>query len=164
MASWWFGPPWIAKEYLDDPEKTRNAWRNGWFHTGDVAVWFPDGYIFIVDRLKDVIKSGGEWISSVKLESIISTHPAVGEVAVIGVPPHEKWGERPVAIVVPKPGGERITEDEIRNYLMQFVGRGEIPKWWLPDKIIIVEAELPKTSTGKIDKKLLRDRFKDEFT
>ncbi|WP_243668700.1 hypothetical protein [Vulcanisaeta sp. JCM 16161] len=77
--------------------------------------------------------------------------------------PHPKWGERPIAIVVPKLG-QRVTEDEIRNYLMQFVERGEIPKWWIPDKVIIVEAELPKTSTGKIDKKILRDRFKDEFT
>ncbi len=155
--------PWVAKEYIGDPEKTRNAWRNGWFHTGDVAVWLPDGYVIIVDRLKDVIKSGGEWISSVKLESIISTHPAVGEVAVIGAP-HPKWGgERPIAIVVPKLG-QRITEEDIRNYLMQFVERGgEIPKWWIPDKVIIVEAELPKTSTGKIDKKILRDRFKNEF-
>ncbi|WP_367834316.1 hypothetical protein [Vulcanisaeta sp. JCM 16159] len=159
LAVW---APWVAKEYLNDPEKTRNAWRNGWFHTGDVAVWLPDGYVVIVDRLKDVIKSGGEWISSVKLESIISTYPAVGEVAVVGVP-HPKWGERPVAIVVPKPG-QRITEDEIKNHLMKFVEKGEIPKWWLPDKIVIVEAELPKTSTGKIDKKVLRDRFKDELT
>ncbi|MGC8544032.1 MAG: AMP-binding enzyme, partial [Vulcanisaeta sp.] len=143
------------------PEKTRVAWRNGWFHTGDVAVWLPDGYVVIVDRLKDVIKSGGEWISSVKLESLISTHPAVSEVAVIGAP-HPKWGERPIAIVVPKLG-QRVTEDEIKSYLVQFIERGEIPKWWIPDKVIIVEAELPKTSTGKIDKKILRDRFKDEF-
>jgi fatty-acyl-CoA synthase len=151
--------PWVAKEYLNDPVKTKNAWRDGWFHTEDVAVWLPDGYIIIVDRLKDVIKSGGEWISSVKLESIISTHPGVGEVAVVGVP-HPKWGERPIAIVVPKPG-QRVTEEEIRNHLIQYVEKGEIPKWWIPDKIIITQKELPKTSTGKIDKKILRDSYKD---
>ncbi|KUO82953.1 MAG: AMP-dependent synthetase [Vulcanisaeta sp. OSP_8] len=151
--------PWVAKEYLNDPVKTRNAWRDGWFHTEDVAVWLPDGYIIIVDRLKDVVKSGGEWISSVKLESIISTHPGVGEVAVVGVP-HPMWGERPVAIVVPKPG-QRVTEEEIRNHLIQYVEKGEIPKWWIPDKIIITQKELPKTSTGKIDKKILRDSYKD---
>ncbi|MFP3296207.1 MAG: long-chain-fatty-acid--CoA ligase [Vulcanisaeta sp.] len=151
--------PWVAKEYLNDPVKTRNAWRDGWFHTEDVAVWLPDGYIIIVDRLKDVVKSGGEWISSVKLESIISTHPGVGEVAVVGVP-HPMWGERPIAIVVPKPG-QRVTEEEIRNHLMQYVEKGEIPKWWIPDKIIITQKELPKTSTGKIDKKILRDSYKD---
>ena len=151
--------PWVAKEYLNDPVKTKNAWRDGWFHTEDVAVWLPDGYIIIVDRLKDVIKSGGEWISSVKLESIISTHPGVGEVAVVGVP-HPKWGERPIAIVVPKPG-QRVTEEEIRNHLIQYVEKGEIPKWWIPDKIIITQKELPKTSTAKADKKVLRDLYKD---
>jgi len=151
--------PWVAKEYLNDPVKTRNAWRDGWFHTEDVAVWLPDGYIIIVDRLKDVVKSGGEWISSVKLESIISTHPGVGEVAVVGVP-HPMWGERPVAIVVPKPG-QRVTEEEIRNHLMQYVEKGEIPKWWIPDKIIITQKELPKTSTAKADKKVLRDLYKN---
>jgi fatty-acyl-CoA synthase len=151
--------PWVAKEYLNDPVKTKNAWRDGWFHTEDVAVWLPDGYIIIVDRLKDVVKSGGEWISSVKLESIISTHPGVGEVAVVGVP-HPMWGERPVAIVVPKPG-QRVTEEEIRNHLMQYVEKGEIPKWWIPDKIIITQKELPKTSTAKADKKVLRDLYKN---
>ena len=149
--------PWVAKEYLNDPVKTRNAWRDGWFHTEDVAVWLPDGYIIIVDRLKDVVKSGGEWISSVKLESIISTHPGVGEVAVVGVP-HPKWGERPIAIVVPKPGWS-VTESDIRNHLVKYVEQGQIPKWWIPDKVIIMESELPKTSTGKIDKKILRDRI-----
>jgi len=151
--------PWVAKEYLNDPVKTKNAWRDGWFHTEDVAVWLPDGYIIIVDRLKDVVKSGGEWIVSTRLEDLISTHPGVGEVAVVGVP-HPKWGERPIAIVVPKPG-QRVTEEEIRNHLIQYVEKGEIPKWWIPDKIIITQKELPKTSTGKIDKKILRDSYKD---
>ena len=149
--------PWVIKEYLNDPEKTRNAWRNGWFHTDDIAVWDSEGYIQIMDRAKDVIKSGGEWISSTRLEDLISTHPGVGEVAVIGVP-HPKWGERPIAIVVPKPGWS-VTESDIRNHLMKYVEQGQIPKWWVPDKVIIMESELPKTSTGKIDKKILRDRI-----
>ena len=149
--------PWIAKEYLNDPEKTRNAWRDGWFHTDDIAVWDSEDYIWIMDRAKDVIKSGGEWISSTRLEDLISTHPAVYEVAVIGVP-HPKWGERPVAIVVPKPG-RRITEDEIKDYLIGLVNEGKMPKWWIPDKVVIIESELPKTSTGKVDKKVLKERF-----
>ena len=151
--------PWLTPAYFKDPEKTRDLWRGGWLHTGDVAVWDSDGHIWIMDRLKDVVESGGEWISSVKLESIISTYPGVGEVAVVGVS-HPKWGERPIAIVVPKPG-QRVTEEEIRNHLMQYVEKGEIPKWWIPDKIIITQKELPKTSTGKIDKKILRDSYKD---
>jgi fatty-acyl-CoA synthase len=149
--------PWVIKEYLNDPEKTRNAWRNGWFHTDDIAVWDSEGYIQIMDRAKDVIKSGGEWISSTRLEDLISTHPGVGEVAVVGVP-HPKWGERPIAIVVPRPGWS-VTESDIRNHLMKYVEQGQIPKWWIPDKVIIMESELPKTSTGKIDKKILRDRI-----
>ncbi|ADY01586.1 AMP-dependent synthetase and ligase [Vulcanisaeta moutnovskia 768-28] len=149
--------PWIIKEYLNDPEKTRNAWRDGWFHTDDIAVWDSEDYIWIMDRAKDVIKSGGEWISSTRLEDLISTHPAVYEVAVIGVP-HPKWGERPVAIVVPKPG-RRITEDEIKDYLIGLVNEGKMPKWWIPDKVVIIESELPKTSTGKVDKKVLKERF-----
>uniref|UniRef100_UPI000AAE2B8B AMP-binding enzyme n=1 Tax=Vulcanisaeta sp. JCM 14467 TaxID=1295370 RepID=UPI000AAE2B8B len=149
--------PWITREYLNDPEKTKNAWRDGWFHTDDIAVWDSEGYVWIMDRAKDVIKSGGEWISSTRLEDLISTHPAVYEVAVIGAP-HSKWGERPVAIVVPKPG-QRVTEDDIKKYLMGLVNEGKMPKWWIPDKVIIVESELPKTSTGKVDKKVLRERF-----
>jgi len=154
--------PWLAPEYYGDPEKTRNAWRNRWFHTGDAAVWFENGYIRIVDRIKDVIKSGGEWIPSLRLEDIISTHPGVSMVAVIGVP-HEKWGERPVAVITPKPEYRgRLSEEDIRNHLMRFVEKGEVPKWWVPDKVIIIDQEqVPLTSTGKIDKKILRERFKD---
>ncbi len=117
--------PWITREYLNDPEKTNKAWRDGWFHTDDIAVWDSEGYVWIMDRAKDVIKSGGEWISSTRLEDLISTHPAVYEVAVIGAP-HPKWGERPVAIVVPKPG-QKVTEDEIKNYLMSLVNEARCP-------------------------------------
>ena len=148
--------PWVAYEYYKNPEKTREAWRCGWFHTGDIAVWYPDGYIKIVDRDKDVIKSGGEWISSLRLEDIISRHPGVGQVAVIGAR-HEKWGERPVALIVPKPG-TTVTPDDIMAVLKKAVEDGEIPKWWLPDKILIVD-ELPLTSVGKVNKRALRDKY-----
>ena len=151
--------PWITPEYYLDPDKTKEAWKGGWFHTGDVAVWYPDGHVQIVDRFKDVIKSGGEWISSVRLEDAISTHPGVAQVAVIGVK-HEKWGERPVALIVPRQGWEdKITTEEIREYLLKnYVEKGEIPKWWLPDKVIVVD-DLPKTSVGKINKRALRDKY-----
>ena len=151
--------PWVTPEYYRNPEKTEEAWRGGWFHTGDIAVWFEDGSILIVDRDKDVIKSGGEWISSVRLEDAISQHPGVAQVAVIAAK-HPKWGERPVAIIVPKPGWEgKITTEEIRDYLMKnFVEKGEIPKWWLPDKVVLAE-DLPKTSVGKINKRALREKY-----
>lgn len=151
--------PWITPEYYKNPEKTEAAWRGGWFHTGDIAVWYPDGSIVIVDRDKDVIKSGGEWISSVRLEDAISRHECVAQVAVIAAK-HPKWQERPVALIVPKPGCEdKITLEEINGFLMKnFVEPGEIPKWWLPDKVIVVE-DLPKTSVGKINKRALREKY-----
>ncbi len=153
--------PWITYEYYKDPEKTENAWRGGWFHTGDIAVWLPDGSIRIVDRDKDVIKSGGEWISSIRLEDAISRHPGVAQVAVIAAK-HPKWGERPVAVIVPRPEWrDKITTEEIRGFLMrEFVEKGEIPKWWLPDKVIITE-DLPKTSVGKINKRVLREQYSE---
>ncbi|WP_069807803.1 long-chain-fatty-acid--CoA ligase [Vulcanisaeta thermophila] len=149
--------PWVAREYINDPEKTKHAWRDKWFHTDDLVTITPDGYVWVMDRAKDVIKSGGEWISSTRLEDLISTHPAVAEVAVIGVP-HPKWGERPVAIVVPKQGMS-VTEDNIKNHLIKYVNNGVIPRWWIPDKVVISNVELPKTSTGKADKKILKERY-----
>ena len=153
--------PWVTPEYYMDPEKTEKAWRGGWFHTGDIAVWHPDGSIEIVDREKDIIKSGGEWISSTRLEDAISRHPCVAEVAVVAAY-HPKWQERPVAVVVPKPGcGEKLTTEEIRRYLLEnYVEKGAIPKWWLPDKVVLIE-ELPRTSVGKVDKKKLRAQLRN---
>ncbi|MCE4627527.1 MAG: long-chain fatty acid--CoA ligase [Desulfurococcales archaeon] len=151
--------PWVTPEYYKAPEKTEKAWRGGWFHTGDIAVWLPDGSIIIQDRDKDVIKSGGEWISSVRLEDAISKHPGVAQVAVIAAK-HPKWQERPVAIIVPKPGWEdKITTEEIRRFLMEnYVEKGVFPKWWRPDKVVLVE-QLPTTSVGKINKRALREKF-----
>ena len=149
--------PWLTDTYLKDPEKTKELWEGGWLHTGDIAVVDEEGYITIVDRLKDVVKSGGEWISTLTLENLLSLHPKVREVAVIGIP-DEKWGERPLAIIVPMPG-EEPTQEELREHLMKFVEEGKITKWAVPDRFEIVD-EIPKTSVGKIDKKKLRMMYK----
>ncbi|MFI5365905.1 MAG: long-chain fatty acid--CoA ligase [Candidatus Binatia bacterium] len=144
--------PWVVGSYYNDPRSTE-AFQDGWFKTGDVASIDPDGYMQISDRLKDVIKSGGEWISSLELENAIMAHPQVLEAAVIGLP-HERWQERPLACVVPKPG-QTPTKEELLEHLT-----AQVAKWWLPEDIVFVEA-LPKTSVGKIAKRQLRDQFKD---
>ncbi len=148
--------PWLTQAYYKDEEKTKELWEGGWLHTGDIGVFDEEGYLEIRDRIKDVIKSGGEWISSLTLENLISLYPGVSEVAVIGVP-DEKWGERPLAIIVPE-AGKSLTADEIKNHLMKFVEEGKITKWAVPEKYVFEET-LPKTSVGKIDKKLLREKY-----
>ncbi len=145
--------PWVTASYYRgaDPDKFSD---DGWLRTGDVATIDAEGYIQIVDRTKDLVKSGGEWISSVELESTIMGHPKVFEAAVIGVP-HPKWQERPVAYVVPKPDFKgAVTAEEILEFL-----RPRVARWWLPDEVHFVE-ELPKTSVGKFDKKVLRAQAK----
>ncbi|MEM0332017.1 MAG: fatty acid--CoA ligase [Archaeoglobaceae archaeon] len=151
--------PWLTDGYLNDEEKTKELWAGGWLHTGDIAVMDSEGYVTIVDRLKDVIKSGGEWISSLTLENLLSLHPKVKEAAVVGVP-DEKWGERPLAVVVPM--NENLSEEELRNHLLKFVEQGVITKWAVPDKFIFVR-ELPRTSVGKIDKKNIRKMVAESF-
>jgi fatty-acyl-CoA synthase len=145
--------PWITASYHDDPRSPESFTDDGWLRTGDVAVITPDGYVRIVDRTKDVVKSGGEWISSVELENEIMAHPAVAEAAVIGVP-HPKWSERPLACVVVAPDAE-LTAEELIEFL-----DGRVAKWWLPDDVVFID-EVPKTSVGKFSKKDLRDRFAD---
>jgi fatty-acyl-CoA synthase len=141
--------PWVASAYLHDADPSRFT-DDGWLRTGDVATIDPDGYVRIVDRTKDVIKSGGEWISTVELESAIMAHPKVLEAAVIGLA-HPKWQERPVAYVVPRPEHVAdLTAEEIREFL-----RERVASWWLPDDVRFVD-EVPKTSVGKFDKKVLR--------
>jgi fatty-acyl-CoA synthase len=150
--------PWITGSYYhgDDQEMGASKFMDGWFRTGDVATIDADGYITIVDRTKDVIKSGGEWISSVQEESLIMGNPMVLEAAVIGMP-HPKWSERPVAIVVPKPEyKDTITKEDIIRHL-----EPQVARWWLPEEILFVDA-LPKTSVGKFDKKVMREQFKDQ--
>jgi fatty-acyl-CoA synthase len=140
----------VMSGYFDDPEATREAFRGGWFHSGDLGVWHPDGYIQLRDRAKDIVISGGENISTIEVEAAIDSHPAVLEVAVIGVP-DEKWGERPKAYVVVRPGAV-VSGQELREHL-----RGQIARYKIPDEIEFVP-ELPKTSTGKIQKFQLRKR------
>ena len=146
--------PWIANEYYND-ERTAETFRDGWYHTGDIVNVDKEGYIQVVDRVRDMIKSGGEWISSVDLEAAIMDHPAVLEAAVIAIP-HERWQERPLACVVPKREsvGE-ITESDVLAHL-----EGRFARWWLPDGVVFLD-EIPKTGVGKYDKKVLRERFRD---
>jgi len=149
--------PWLTPGYYKDEEKSKELWRGGWLHTGDMAVMDEEGFVTIVDRLRDAIRSGSEWISSVLLEDYLSRHQSVIESAVIGMK-DEKWGERPLAIVYAK---ENLTERQLEAYLMKLVEEGKLAKFWVPDRFIIVNEPLPKTSTGKIDKKPLREKYKD---
>jgi fatty-acyl-CoA synthase len=143
--------PWVAAAYYDDDRSAESFTEDGWLRTGDVATIDRYGYIRLVDRTKDVVKSGGEWISSVELENEIMAHPKVKEAAVIGVP-DERWGERPLACVVPEPGAE-LDADEVRDFL-----EGRVARWWVPERIEFIE-EVPKTSVGKFSKKTLREQF-----
>ncbi len=146
--------PWVAKAYYDNPQEAKQFTADGWFRTGDVVAIDPEGYIQITDRAKDLIKSGGEWISSVDLEGLLMSHPQVLEAAVIAVP-HPRWVERPLACVVPKPEyRDTLTEAALLEFL-----RPQLPKWWLPDGVVFLAA-IPKTGVGKFDKKALREQFK----
>jgi fatty-acyl-CoA synthase len=145
--------PWIASNYYNQPDASDKWSADGWFRTGDVCTMDAEGYMQITDRSKDVIKSGGEWISSVDLENAIMGHPAVAEAAVIAVA-HPKWDERPLACVVKKPGAT-VSAADIRKFL-----EGKFAKWQLPDEVVFVDA-IPRTSTGKFQKLTLREQFKD---
>jgi fatty-acyl-CoA synthase len=145
--------PWIASSYYNDERGAASFTADGWLRTGDVAALSPDGYVRIVDRTKDLIKSGGEWISSVELENHLMAHPDVAEAAVIAVP-SERWMERPMACVVVKAGAS-LTRDDILAWLTP-----RVAKWWLPEAVEFID-EVPKTSVGKFSKKDLRDRFSD---
>jgi fatty-acyl-CoA synthase len=152
MGELYLRGPWITDQYYREPERTRESIRDGWLCTGDVVTVDPEGYIQVQDRKKDLIKSGGEWISSIDLENALMSHSSIAEAAVIGVP-HKKWTERPFACVVLKPSVGKLDEKEILSFLEK-----KVPKWWLPDQIIFLES-IPKTSVGKFDKKILRERF-----
>jgi fatty-acyl-CoA synthase len=146
--------PWIIRSYYND-ERSAESFMDGWFRTGDVVTIDSEGFVQIVDRTKDLVKSGGEWISSQEIENAIMGHPKVMEAAVIAVP-HPKWQERPLACVVPKPDFKDVlTKDEIYEHL-----RARFDKMYLPDDIVFIEA-VPKTSVGKFDKKVLRQTYKD---
>jgi len=143
--------PWVARAYYKSPESADRFTADGWFRTGDIVTMDARGYVDIQDRSKDLIKSGGEWISSVALENSLMAHPAVAEAAVIAIP-DERWQERPLAVIVLKPG-QTATADELRQHLVP-----HFAKWWLPDVYEFVN-EIPKTGVGKFRKTALRERF-----
>jgi 3-(methylthio)propionyl---CoA ligase len=146
--------PWIASAYFgDEPGSALD--KDGWFATGDVATIDPDGFMEITDRSKDVIKSGGEWISSITLENIAVSHPDVAEAAVIAAR-HAKWDERPLLLVVPRPGHTVDPDSVLKVY------EGQVAKWWLPDAVVVVP-ELPHTATGKLQKTTLRTQYRDHL-
>jgi fatty-acyl-CoA synthase len=144
--------PHVARAYFepDDPD-AQERWRDGWLRTGDLAKIDPDGMVEIVDRAKDLVKSGGEWISSVELEGHLTSHPDVVEAAVIAVP-HPKWDERPLAVVAVRPGAS-VSGDDLRSFLA-----GRVAKWWIPEEYEFVE-QIPRTAVGKLDKRTLREQF-----
>ncbi|MGA7983774.1 MAG: 3-(methylthio)propionyl-CoA ligase [Burkholderiales bacterium] len=143
--------PWVISRYFKD--EGGDPLKDDWFPTGDVATLDPDGYMQITDRSKDVIKSGGEWISSIDLENVAVAHPGIAEAAVIGVK-HPKWDERPIVVAVKKPGQE-VTKEQLLKFF-----EGKIAKWWMPDDVVFV-AELPHTATGKLSKLTIRQQLKD---
>jgi fatty-acyl-CoA synthase len=146
--------PWVVSGYYND-ERSADSFHDGWFRTGDVATIDEEGFVQIVDRTKDLVKSGGEWISTVELENILMGHPKVLEAAVIAVP-HPRWQERPLACVVPKPDfKDSLTSEELLEFLSS-----RVAKWQLPDEVIFIDA-VPKTSVGKFNKRALREEYHD---
>lgn len=150
--------PWLTESYYKDPNKTKDLWRDGWLHGGDVAYIDPDGYLQITDRLKDVIKTGGEWVSSLDMENLASQHPAVSEAAIIGIP-DPKWGERPLLILVLRPEFKgKVTSEEMKDYMKKLADEGKLPKYGIPERYEFVDT-IPKTSVGKINKVELRKMY-----
>jgi acyl-CoA synthetase (AMP-forming)/AMP-acid ligase II len=150
--------PWLTQGYVDDVEASEQLWAGGYLHTNDIGVIEPDGTLRIVDRIKDVIKTGGEWVSSLQLEDLISQYKGVSEAAVIGVK-DDKWGERPVALVVrDAQAGDDPSDTQIKAHLRTFADAGVISKFGIPDQILFVKT-LAKTSVGKVDKKVLREKY-----
>ena len=146
--------PWLTQGYLHNPAASEELWSGGYLHTGDIGVIDPRGMLTVTDRLKDVIKTGGEWVSSLELESIISQHPAVSEVAVIGIK-DDKWGERPLAMVVLK-ADQTVTVDDIKQHVLRCAEEGQISKFAVPDQVRFVD-NLARTSVGKLNKKAMRE-------
>jgi len=144
--------PWIAAQYYNDPRSSQQ-FVEGWLRTGDVCKIDPEGYIRITDRAKDLIKSGGEWISSLDIENTLMGHPGVVEATVVGLK-HDKWQERPVAFVV-RAADADVSEDDLKGFLAD-----KVASWWLPDRVVFID-EIPKTGTGKFDKKVVRDQYAD---
>jgi fatty-acyl-CoA synthase len=153
-----FRAPWLTMDYFKAPDKSRELWRNGWLYSGDIGHIDKYGYLQVTDRIKDVIKTGGEWVSSLDLENCISKHPAVLESAAVGVP-DAKWGERPMLLVKLKPEqAENVDEESLLSFMKAEAAGGALPKYGIPDTIRIID-ELPKTSVGKLNKKAIRKNF-----
>ena len=148
--------PWLTQGYLNNPVASEDLWAGSYLHTGDIGVLDPRGMLTVTDRLKDVIKTGGEWVSSLELESIVSQHPAVNEVAVVGVK-DDKWGERPLAMIVLRDGHSASPED-IRAHVQKFAEEGHISKFAIPDQVRFVDS-LARTSVGKLNKKAMREQL-----
>jgi fatty-acyl-CoA synthase len=149
--------PWLTQGYLRNADASESLWQGGWLHTQDIGHLDSRGYLQVTDRIKDVIKTGGEWVSSLELEDIIGRCEGVGEVAVIGVA-NEKWGERPMALVVPKPGfAGRLSAADIQAHVRAFADQGKISKFGVPETVRFVE-QLPRTSVGKLNKRVMREQ------
>jgi fatty-acyl-CoA synthase len=150
--------PWLTQGYLHNPEASEHLWDGGWLHTQDIGHIDPQGYLQVTDRIKDVIKTGGEWVSSLELEDLIGRHPGVSEVAVIGVP-DEKWGERPLALVVLKPDfAGQVSVQDIQAHVKVFADQGHISKYGVPENVRFVES-LARTSVGKLNKRAMREQL-----
>ncbi len=150
--------PWLTQGYFKETQRSEELWENGWLHTSDIGNIDSLGYLQVTDRLKDVIKTGGEWISSLALEDILLQHEAVSEAAVVAVP-DDKWGERPLALAVLKDEfKDKVTAEALRDHFMAFVNSGAISKWGVPDQIHFVDV-LPKTSVGKLNKRAMRQQL-----
>jgi fatty-acyl-CoA synthase len=152
--------PWLTQGYFNNLEASKQLWMGGYLHTNDIGVMSPDGYLQITDRIKDVIKTGGEWVSSLELEDIIRHRAGVAECAVIGIK-DARWGERPLALVVRDPKAQpAVSEEDVKAHVMTYCEKGVISKYAVPQKILFVDA-LAKTSVGKLDKKALREQYGD---
>ena len=154
--------PFLTQGYLKEKERSEELWTGGWMHTGDVGWIDGEGYLQITDRIKDVIKTGGEWLSSIQIEDILTQHPAVIEAAVVGMP-SETWGERPYALVtIKEEHAGKVSEEELKSFFKSFVADGSISKWAVPDRIVVVDS-IVKTSVGKLDKKEIRKSVLEQF-
>lgn len=154
IGTLWVKSPWLPEGYYKAPDLTAEAYKDGWFRTGDIAFFYPNGLLYVAGREGYAVKSGGEWIPTGLLEAVLSEHPAVEHVAVIPMY-DEKWGQRPLAVIQAK---KEVSENELRNFMMGAVDSGRIAKFWIPDKFVFVD-EIPLTSAGKLNKAYLKEKF-----
>jgi fatty-acyl-CoA synthase len=150
--------PWLTQAYFKNVNASADLWASGYLHTGDIGTIDEGGWVQITDRAKDVIKTGGEWVSSLEIEDILSQHPTVSEAAVVAIP-DQRWGERPLALVVLKAAAAgTVTPQQLKEHVAQYAAKGLISKYAVPDTIRLIDA-VPRTSVGKVDKKALRQSY-----